>query len=205
MTALVRPWWVSKKAPDRVRDGVHAAEALLECGGAHAGRRQHARAGLDVAAVGAGARQVLADQAHALEGDAVGEGVKARRAVGLEAVGKGVHAGRGGEAGRQAHGQLRVGNDDGGHHLRVEDDLLLVRGLVAGSRPARPTSEPVPAVVGTAITGRDAGGSARVHQSPISSKSRSGRVRPDMKAMTLPASSAEPPPKAMTPSWLPAR
>src|ERR1700735_4358954 len=62
--------------------------------------------------------------------------------------------------------------------------------------PARPTSEPVPAVVGTATTGAMPRRSARVHQSPTSSKSQSGRVCPDMKAITLPASSAEPPPKA---------
>ena len=66
--------------------------------------------------------------------------------------------------------------------------------------PARPTSEPVPAVVGTATTGRMPFGSARVHQSPTSSKSHIGRVCPAMKAMTLPASSAEPPPNAITPS-----
>ena len=71
--------------------------------------------------------------------------------------------------------------------------------------PARPTSEPVPAVVGTATTGAIPAGSARVHQSPTSSKSHIGRVCPRMKAMTLPASSAEPPPKAITPSCPPAR
>ena len=36
---------------------------------------------------------------------------------------------------------------------------------------ARPTSEPVPAVVGTATTGAIALASARVHQSPTSSRS----------------------------------
>ena len=71
--------------------------------------------------------------------------------------------------------------------------------------PARPTSEPVPAVVGTATIGKMPLGSARVHQSPMSSKSHIGRVWPAMKAMTLPVSSPEPPPKAMTPSWPPAR
>ena len=70
--------------------------------------------------------------------------------------------------------------------------------------PARPTSEPVPAVVGTATIGRMPLGSARVHQSPMSSKSHIGRVCPAMKAMTLPASSAEPPPSAITPSCRPA-
>ncbi len=71
--------------------------------------------------------------------------------------------------------------------------------------PARPTSEPVPAVVGTATIGAMPSGSARVHQSPMSSKSHIGRVWPFMKATTLPQSSAEPPPKAITPSWPPAR
>jgi hypothetical protein len=71
--------------------------------------------------------------------------------------------------------------------------------------PARPTSEPVPAVVGTATTGAMPAGSARVHQSPMSSKSHMGRVWPAMKAITLPASSAEPPPKATTPSCPPPR
>ena len=69
--------------------------------------------------------------------------------------------------------------------------------------PARPTSEPVPAVVGTATIGAIASEFARVHQSPISSKSHTGRVWPAWKAMSLPRSSAEPPPKAMTPSCLP--
>ena len=40
---------------------------------------------------------------------------------------------------------------------------------------ARPTSEPVPAVVGTATMGAMALALARVHQSPISSKSQTGR------------------------------
>ena len=71
--------------------------------------------------------------------------------------------------------------------------------------PARPTSEPVPAVVGTATIGAMPAGSARVHQSPTSSKSHIGRVCPAMKATTLPTSSAEPPPKATTPSCRPSR
>ena len=70
---------------------------------------------------------------------------------------------------------------------------------------ARPVSEPVPAVVGTAIDGWMPAGLARVYQSPISSKSHSGRVWPAMKAMALPVSMPEPPPHAMTPSCLPAR
>ena len=69
---------------------------------------------------------------------------------------------------------------------------------------ARPTSEPVPAVVGTATTGAITAASARVHQSPTSSKSNTERVWPFMKAISLPASSAEPPPNATTPSCPPA-
>ena len=69
---------------------------------------------------------------------------------------------------------------------------------------ARPTSEPVPDVVGTAMIGAMPAGSTRVHQSPTSSKSQIGRFCPTMSATALAASSAEPPPKAMTPSCLPA-
>ncbi len=69
---------------------------------------------------------------------------------------------------------------------------------------ARPTSEPVPAVVGTATIGAITEASARVHQSPTSSKSNTERVWPAMKAISLPASSAEPPPNATTPSCPPA-
>ena len=69
--------------------------------------------------------------------------------------------------------------------------------------PARPTSEPVPAVVGTAMIGVILSASARVHQSPTSSKSQTGRVCPHMKATILPRSSPEPPPKAITPSCPP--
>ena len=47
--------------------------------------------------------------------------------------------------------------------------LVCVFSLVTTA--ARPTSEPVPAVVGTATTGAIALASARVHQSPTSSKS----------------------------------
>ena len=52
--------------------------------------------------------------------------------------------------------------------------LVCVASLV--TTPARPTSDPVPAVVGTATTGAIPLGSARVHQSPMSSKSQIGRV-----------------------------
>ncbi len=65
---------------------------------------------------------------------------------------------------------------------------------------ARPTSEPVPAVVGTAMTGSIFAGSARRKLSPMSSKSHKGRSWKVAKAMVLPASKALPPPNATTPS-----
>jgi len=61
----------------------------------------------------------------------------------------------------------------------MEDNLLLM-GFSFRMTLALPTSEPVPAVVGTATTGAMPVGSARVHQSPTSSKSHSGRAWPDM-------------------------
>ena len=71
-----------------------------------------------------------ADQLHALGGDAVGHRVEAGRAIGLEAVRQSVHAGGGGDVRRQAEGELRIEDDDGRQHLRVEDDLLHARRLV---------------------------------------------------------------------------
>src|SRR5262245_62667230 len=52
----------------------------------------------------------------------------------------------------------------------------------------RPTSEPVPAVVGTAMIGATPEGSTRVQLSPTSSKSQIGRFCPVMRAMALPRS-----------------
>ena len=109
-----------------------------------------------------------------------------------------IHAGARGDGGRHAHGQLGIADGDLRHHQRMEDHLLGV-GRLIGDDAGAADLEPVPAVVGTATTGRIPLGSARVHQSPTSSKSHIGLRCPAMKAMTLPASSAEPPPKAMTP------
>ena len=64
---------------------------------------------------------------------------------------------------------------------------------------ARPTSEPVPAVVGTATQGAMPATSTRSHQSSRSSKSKSGRVWPDINATHFAASIADPPPNATTP------
>jgi len=65
---------------------------------------------------------------------------------------------------------------------------------------ARPTSEPVPEVVGTATIGATAAAFTRVQLSPTSSKSHKERLWPTISAIALPTSSTLPPPKASTPS-----
>mmetsp|Transcript_13488 Transcript_13488/g.40156 ORF Transcript_13488/g.40156 Transcript_13488/m.40156 type:complete len:214 (+) Transcript_13488:491-1132(+) len=76
--------------------------------------------------------------------------------------------------------------------------LVLVASSVTTA--ARPTSDPVPAVVGTATHGAMPASSTRACQSSRSSKSMRGRAWPTMRATHLAASIALPPPKAMTPS-----
>ena len=100
------------------------AEPLLEGDRAHRRRHQHVSPRGEVAAVGDRRRQPVLDQAHALDGDALGHRVEAGGAVGLQAMGERVHAGGGGDVRRQADGQLGIGDHDGGQHLRVEDDHL---------------------------------------------------------------------------------
>ena len=120
----------------RMRQRMDGAQPLLEGGRAHLRGRQHVAARLDVAAVLDRTRQVLLHQPHALDGDAFGIGMVAGRAVGFEAVDEGIHAGAGGELGRQADRQLGIGNDDRRHHLGMEDHLLGVRLLVGDHRGA---------------------------------------------------------------------
>ena len=67
---------------------------------------------------------------------------------------------------------------------------------------ALPVSDPVPAVVGTAIIGAILSEFALVQLSPTSSKSQIGKVWPDINAIALPTSKPLPPPKAITPSQL---
>jgi hypothetical protein len=54
--------------------------------------------------------------------------------------------------------------------------MRLVWSVVLVRTAARPTSDPVPAVVGTASSGWMTFASARVHQSPMSSRSQTGIV-----------------------------
>ena len=67
---------------------------------------------------------------------------------------------------------------------------------------ALPVSEPVPAVVGTAIIGAILSELAFAQLSPTSSNSQIGKFWPDIKAIAFPTSNPLPPPKAITPSQL---
>ena len=113
-----------------MRQRVDGAEPLLEGGRAHRRRAHHVRARLEVVAVGDRLRQILEDEPHALDRDAVGHRMVARRAIGFEAMGERVHAGAGGDEGRHADGELRIADHHARHHLRMEDHLLGVRRLV---------------------------------------------------------------------------
>jgi hypothetical protein len=92
---------------DRMAQRMDGAEPLLERGGAHGGGAHHVAARLDVVGVGGHLGQVLERQPHALDGDAVGQRVIARRAIGFEAMRQRVHAGAGGDEGRHADRQFR--------------------------------------------------------------------------------------------------
>ena len=82
--------------------------------------------------------------------------------------------------------------------------IFLVWSRTSVMTDARPTSDPVPDVVGTATTGAIPATSTRVNQSSRSSKSQIGRLCPTMSATALAVSRALPPPNAITPSWIPA-
>ena len=67
---------------------------------------------------------------------------------------------------------------------------------------ARPVSEPVPAVVGTAMIGAILSFLAFFQLSPTSSNYQIDRSCPDIKAIAFPTSKPLPPPNAITPSFL---
>ena len=115
---------------DRMRERVDGAEPFLEGGSAHRRGAHHVRARLEVVAVGDSLRQILEHEAHALDGDAFGHRMIARRAIGFEAMGERVHAGARGDEGRHADGQFRIADDHARHHLGVKDHLLGLRRLL---------------------------------------------------------------------------
>ena len=181
-----------------------AAEPLLERGRPHRRRREHIGARLEVPAVRDRTRQIVSTMRMPSRAMPSASGWKRRRAEASKQWDESVHSGRHREERRQSDGQFRI----------LDGDLGIIMGWKmiffswVASRvitPARPTSEPVPAVVGTAMIGAMPSVLARVHQSPTSSKSHTGRVCATMKATHLPTSSADPPPTATTPSCPPAR
>lgn len=60
--------------------------------------------------------------------------VKARGAIGFQAMGEGIHAGAGSDFRRHADGQGRVTDDHPWHHFRMEDDALGVGTLIDDHR-----------------------------------------------------------------------
>ena len=144
---------------DRMRQRMDGAERLLERGRAHRRRRHHVRARLDV-------RCRPSRRAPGFPSPAACPRPRCRRPSGGR-TGRNRPRGNARSASmpvpavmmrRHADGQLRIADRHLRHHLRMEDDLLGVGRLVGDRPPARPTSEPVPAVVGTATIGRDAVG-----------------------------------------------
>ena len=114
----------------RVSQRMHGAKPLLECGAAHGGRRHHMRARREVAAVADRDAQIFMNQTRPLDSDAIGHRVIARRAIGFEAMRQRIHPRAGRQTRRQAGGQHRIGDDDPGHHQRMENHLLRMRRAV---------------------------------------------------------------------------
>jgi hypothetical protein len=69
-------------------------------------------------------RQEFLDEPQPLDRDALGHRVEGRRAIGLEAMGEGVHPGRGRQVRRQPERQLGIEDHLRGQHPGMEDHLL---------------------------------------------------------------------------------
>ena len=161
--------------------GVHAAEALLERRGAHgrAAASMCARASISLPSAQARGRYRWMSRMPSSATPPSASGWNSRRTEGLEAVNEGIDAGGGGHRTRQPDGQFRVGYDDARHHLWVENNLFLMSLFVendagpadfrAGARGSRHT---------TVRRARCRRGPPEIHQSPMSSKSHSGRSLP---------------------------
>ena len=112
---------------DRMGQRVDGAEPLLEGRGPHRRRAHHMRARLEIVPIGHGLRQILENEPHALDRDAVCHRVIAHGAIGFETMGERIHAGPGGDGGRHAGGELGVADHHARHHLGVKDHLLGLR------------------------------------------------------------------------------
>ena len=91
-------------------EGVDGAEAFLKGGGAHGGSAHHVGAGFDIGAVLVGAREVVDDQFHAFDGDALAHRMVMRAGEGFDTMGKGVEPSASGDGGRHTYCELRIAN-----------------------------------------------------------------------------------------------
>ncbi len=204
-TALVRPWWVPRSAEQGWLMACMAPRPFWKATAPidEAASMKARASTLRPSSTATGSHSL--HKPHGFQRDALAERVEERAAPRFQRMGQRVHAGPRRDVGGQADGQLGIGDDDARQHLRVEDDLLGVVGGIGDDGGA--------ADLGAGAGGgrhrddrRDAVGvGAQSTSDSRSSKSNTGRVCPAMKAMSLPMSMPEPPPKAMTPSWSPAR
>ena len=119
-------------ATQLMRYRVHIADIHLVDGEARViGTHRHTRPGVEVAAVMIGRGQILEYQLYAQACIFQPTTALPHADVGLDAMGKGVHAGGGGNMRRQAHGQGRV-QRSGGRQQRTTGNNALLMGLGIG-------------------------------------------------------------------------
>ena len=126
---LARPCAMPKRAPTAWASAWQTPTNALE--NARPGERRrvaHGRAGREVGAVGAGARERVEDQVQRLHAERVGVGRGEDRDAGLERVRERVDAGVGGQRGRHRQRQPRVDDRDVGHQRVVDERELAPAG-----------------------------------------------------------------------------
>ena len=104
-----------------MREAVHGAEALGECERAFERAHHHLPARVFVVAVLHGALKPNADALSAVDTDGFGGRMHDRGQHCFDAVGHCIHAGRGGEAGREAECEVRIA-DGGFRHEEGRDE-----------------------------------------------------------------------------------
>ena len=152
-------------------------QPLLKGGGPHHRRAHHIGARDQIITGTIGMRQIFDHQPHSLKRYALAHRVIMRAGIGLDTMRKGIKPGSGRDEIRHANGEFRIADHDRRQHFGVKDDLLHMADRIGDHRGA-PHFRP--------------GSSCRWHGD-------------DRRNRILPRSSPEPPPKAMTPSWPPAR
>ena len=124
--AMVERWLL--EPAERVRQRVDGAQALLEGEAALERGHHHFLTGPAVCAVRHRPLDPACRSRQAVQGDRLGGRIEARREVGLDAMGDRIHAGGGGEPGRQAEGQLRVADGGLGDQMRADEAELAAVG-----------------------------------------------------------------------------